>query len=115
MTPKTLTNGVLVGLCLLVASAAHATLLNFDLNWSGASFGNNATATGMITIDDRFFNNPGTNNTSAIPWATDFMITVSGSGEGDGTWSMIDYRSLILDTGGVTLDLTTELVGQPTV
>jgi len=64
MRARTLMNGMLLSLYLLVTSSAHATLLGFDLEWSGAAFGNSATATGMITIDDTVLQNPGFNDAS---------------------------------------------------
>lgn len=112
MRARTLINGMLLSLCLLVTSSAQATLLGFDLEWSGEAFGNSATATGMITIDDTILENPGFNDFPADgAWVVDFMITVLGTEEGNGTWNLTDFFTMFLDIpGGV--DLGTELVGQ---
>ena len=116
MRARALINGMLLSLYLLVTSSAQATLLGFDLEWSGESFGNSATAVGMITIDDTVLQNPGFNDapfptSGGGDWIDDFMITVSGTEEGNGTWNLTDILTIFLDIpGGV--DLGTELVGQ---
>ena len=40
-------------------NSARAELLTFDITWSGQPFGNTATATGSITIEDNVLPNPG--------------------------------------------------------
>lgn len=97
-------------LLFLVPLCANAELRTFDLEWSGESYGNSAVATGTITIDDTLLNNPGF---SADDFATDFSITVEGSGSGDGSWGRGDFNSIFFFTD-TELDLSMELVGQPT-
>jgi hypothetical protein len=109
--PVTAIVAVSVGL----ATSAHASILSFDLDWSGASFGNGATAVGTISLDDALMNNPGSTDTGTAGFITAFSITVSGSAGGDGTFGLADFATIFLDTGGLALDLTQELVGQPTL
>jgi hypothetical protein len=97
-------------LLFLVPLSANAELRTFDLEWSGESYGNSAIATGTITIDDTILQNPGDNFDDFV---TDFSITVEGSGSGDGSWDRSDYNSIFLITD-TELDLSMELVGQPT-
>ena len=101
-------------------SSVQADILMFDLAWSGASFGNSATATGSITIDDTQLPNPGGSGAQA-PFQSigvvDFTITVMGARNGNGTFTLANFRTVRWDSGNLetaTLDLTTELVGQPT-
>jgi len=112
----------------VMTAGAQAEIMDFVLDWSGASFSNSATATGMISIDMGELSNPGLNDTFDNPFVTAFSITVTGSTMGDGTWSLEDYDSIILDTdygpeggdlggGGnpvTALDFSQELIGQPT-
>ena len=112
-----------------LSASANATVLDFILEWSGESFDNNASAVGSISIDDSVFLNPGHNNVFENPgWVTALSITITGSIGGDGTWTLEDFDDVVLDTdyaplpplrggGGpaeTALDLTQELVGQPT-
>jgi hypothetical protein len=100
----------------LGASAANAMPLSYDLAWSGAELGNSAMATGMITIDDTVLPNPGVASGSpAAVGVTAFMITISGASAGNGTFTLGDFSRFIWDTGGGTLDLTMQLIGQPTL
>lgn len=105
-------NNALIYLLLFIFTPviANAELRTFDLEWSGADYGNGAVAMGTITIDDTLLNNPGF---SADDFAIDFSITVEGSGTGDGSWGRNDFNSIFLFTD-TALDLTMELVGQPT-
>lgn len=97
-------------LLLVFPFSANAELRSFDLEWSGAAYGNQATGTGTITIDDTILQNPGNNFDNFV---TDFSITVEGSGAGDGGWGRSDFDSIFLVTD-TALDLSMELVGQPT-
>ena len=87
----------------------------FELVWSGAPFGNGASATGVITLDDAVVANPGSYfGPLAGGGFSDLSFTVTGSGAGDGNFTSADFGSITWNTGGATLDLTHELVGQPT-
>ncbi|MBI5761752.1 MAG: hypothetical protein HZA46_24845 [Planctomycetales bacterium] len=104
---------VLAGL-LVVTPAQAAPILSFDLDWSGASFGNGATATGTLNIDAALLSNPGFSLDSPF---SDFSITVSGATVGNGTFTSSggDFASIFLDIpGAIALDLTMELIGQAT-
>ena len=104
----------------LSTSSTQAELITFDLDWSGAAFGNSSTATGSITIDDAILPNPsnsGPGGNFANLGITSFTITVSGAATGNGTFTEADFDAVAWNTGNsgdAILDLTTELVQQPT-
>lgn len=83
----------------------------FALQWSGAAFGNSASANGLIDFDPSLISNPGF--TDPLP-VNSFSITVTGANSGNGTFSLADYNNFFLATSGGTLDFTKQLVGQPT-
>jgi hypothetical protein len=87
----------------------------FDLTWSGDSFGNQATATGQITIDTLLLANPTPAFVVDDINVRAFSITVSRASAGDGNFRLVDFHTFDWGTNGATLDLTRELVGQPTV
>lgn len=99
----------------VASQQAKAGAVTYAATWSGAPQGNTASATGLITLDTATLPNPGSyGNSSALPsFLLDLTITVSGAGAGDGTFTMSDFQGMYWDTGGGTLDLTTQLVGQP--
>ena len=113
-TMKTTIKAVLAaGLLVMLGTAtANAALLTFDLSWSGEYFDNDATAIGSITIDDEILMNPGFNGLFS-GYITSFSITVSGATSGNGTWTESDFSDIFWYTD-TALDLTQELVGQPT-
>ena len=99
-----------------LAPMASAASISFDLVWSGTPFGNSAAATGVITLDDAVVPNPGTYfGPLAAGGFTDLTITVTDAGAGDGTFTSADFGSITWNTGLAALDLTDELVGQPTL
>jgi hypothetical protein len=102
-------------LLLLVASVANAAPITFNFTWSGASLGNNARATGFITFERTLLANPG-NNGFALPNAavTNLSITVTGAAAGNGTFPLAAFTTVVFETNGGTLDLTRQLIGQPT-
>ena len=110
MFTKILTVAILIT---VMAASAHAGLITFSVEWSGANFGNSAVATGTITLDDTLLPNPGDTGDWPGP-VTALQITVSGASSGNGTFGMADFDSWTWQTNGGTLDLGTELVGQPT-
>lgn len=115
-----LTSLFALGNALCAAAPAAAQSQTFFLSWSGASLGNSAAATGTITIDESQLNNPGLNSSSqfaSLPgnqFVTALDLTVSGSGGGDGHFSLNNFSTVLLDTHGGTLDLNASLIGQPT-
>jgi len=102
----------------LIATGAKADIIQtFDLTWSGAPLGNQASATGTITIDETLLPNPSSGE-EFLPFPDsaflNLSITVTGSPAGDGTFGTSDYAYVAWDTGGVALDLNQDLVGQST-
>jgi len=106
---------LLAGL-LLVTGAAYADVYKtYSLAWSGASFGNNATATGLMTLDLTTLPNPSGFETNIYNDITSLTVTVSGASSGNGTFTKADLPTLVhWWTAGVKLNLLKELVGQPT-
>ena len=118
-TATRLSAGVAVSAAVLAfASApAHATLRTFDLLWSGASYGNTASATGVIVIDDTLLPNPSFGYYFTNPGGIGIQslsVTITGASSGNGTFTLPDFAFVAWDTNGVALDLTQDLVGQPT-
>ncbi|MEP4077702.1 choice-of-anchor Q domain-containing protein [Haloferula sp.] len=93
--------------------AVESERVSFDLEWSGASFGNNATAIGRITFEPSQLANPTAGNTN-LDALMDFTITVSGASSGNGTFSRSNFDIVFWDTGDLPLDFSTELVDQAT-
>lgn len=87
-------------------SPANAVL--FNLQYSGASFGNTATATGQIDIDT-FLLNAGSVSTNMTNSLT---LTISGAASGNGTFTKSDFKSFFFFSPS-PLDYSKELVGQP--
>jgi hypothetical protein len=118
---RQLSIGTLIGVGVLVVAAGQGKADTvFDLAWSGAALGNTASATGTITLNLADVNNPGPTVQAVSPFVTNFSITVTGAGAGDGTFGFSDYNGSSGDggfelyTGGSTLDFTSQLVGQTT-
>lgn len=111
----------LASTALLVAGflqSAQASPLTFLLDWSGASFGNTAEAHGFITFESTLLNSPslpsGIGFALPNPAVLDLSVTVANASSGNGTFGLGDFEFIVWWTGGVALDLSTELVGQPT-
>lgn len=85
---------------------------SFFLDWSGALWNNTAEAHGILTIDNALFPNP-SEYTYLLPGfeVTDFSLTVTGAGSGDGNFQLSDFNAFVWNTV-VTLNLGEELVGQ---
>jgi hypothetical protein len=105
---------LLAGLLLVTAAAYADVFQTYALTWSGASFGNNATATGLMTLDLTTLPNPSGFEDDITSDITSLSVTVSGAKIGNGTFTQADLAFTYWWTGGVTLDMSTELVGQPT-
>ncbi len=112
---------------LLVAAPAAASVVIFDFTFAG----NGATATGNITLDMALLINPGRNvfdisadqiySTGATPYGANIAglvaalsVTVSGATRGNGTFTLVDFDGVLLDTS-VGVDLKQQLVGQTLV
>jgi hypothetical protein len=91
--------------------AVEAERISFDLEWSGASLGNSATATARITIDPDQLMNPGNTEFDTL---IDFSIRVSGASLGNGLFDRTDFDRVFLSMGSQALDVSGELLNQPT-
>lgn len=100
----------------LAAAATANAYTTFYLQYSGVSHGNSAIATGTIVIDTDLLLNPGGlfEPLPLSPTVVGGSLTVSGATSGNGTFTLDDYSDWLWYTGGVALNLSTELVGQPT-
>ncbi len=90
-------------------ATADAATITYQALWSGADFGNTATAVGLITVDLDLVSNPGFNFTVI----TDVVLTVSGAGSGNGTFTTTDFTGTFFFHWNTALDLYAEFVGQP--
>ncbi len=93
-----------------------AELVRYELSWSGAKFGNDAVASGQITIDTSELSNPGVTTQSMNTFVQSFSITIENAVGGNGMYSTEngEVAGIELDTGNSALDLSQELVGQNT-
>ena len=109
-TKNILTLIVAAGLTSFAANANAVT--TFNIRYSGASFGNNASAVGTVTLDEtqlsQKFNFSGFKGAAVLG----LSLTVSGASSGNGTFTFSDFSSWRWDTNGTTLDYSKELVGQ---
>jgi len=110
MKTKNILNLIVVaGLTSFAANANAVT--TFNIRYSGASFGNNASAVGTVTLDETqlsqqfVFSGFGT----AV---LGLSLTVNGASSGNGTFTFSDFGHWRWDTNGTTLDYSKELVGQ---
>jgi hypothetical protein len=116
LTPATLLATVAL-ICWSSLPARADALQTYDVEWSGAPLGNSARASGLITLNLAVLPNPGgcTGPCLSIrPFIQSLTITVTGADAGNGTFGIQDFAMLSWSTGGATLDLTQQLVGQPT-
>jgi hypothetical protein len=99
-------------------SATAGPIQTFDLTWSGAQFGNNATATGQITLDLGQVNNPGSTFQSGNPFVQAFTITVSGASAGNGTFTFNQFNGsptlggFLMNIAAPGVNFSQNLVGQ---
>jgi hypothetical protein len=98
------------------AGTAFASLMTFDVQWSGASLGNTATASGFITFDSAML--PGASDAPGdgdvpipSPAVTDLGITITGATSGNGTFNLADFGEVAF-WAPAPLNLSTELIGQ---
>ena len=76
----------LISASLMAFDAAASTMETFNVAWSGASFGNTATATGFVTFDTSLVGN-------LAPGITDAGITIANAASGNGTFNFSDFSS----------------------
>ena len=93
-----------------LALPVFAAQQTFDLAWSGASFGNTATATGQITFDPSQLT---TFNQVVFPSTvvTGASISIQGATVGNGTFDASDFEFVVIERID-GLDLSRQLVGQ---
>ena len=105
-------------MALLIGGQAKADIMTtFDVTWSGAAFSNGASASGVIVLDTTVLPNPesGDNNLNfGAPYVQSFLLTITGAGAGNGTFNISDFNIFYWNTNGATLNLSQQLVGQPT-
>ena len=117
---------ILLVLLLLLATAlpAAASLIAIDFTFLGFAFTggtNSAEINGTIHFDSLLLSNPGLNvfdlttpaGVAAVPYLT---LTVSNSADGNGTFNLGDFSSVIFDTSILGLNIAegSQLVGQAT-
>ena len=97
---------------------ASASIITFDLSYSGAALGNSAIGTGFISFDDTVLPNIAVHEANVFPATlgiVNFSITISGASSGNGTFGLSDFAGLpdgwVWDLAG-PLNLSANLVGQ---
>jgi PEP-CTERM motif-containing protein len=98
----------------LFGSTPVSAMTTFDLQWSGASFGDSAVATGFVTVDTSAFPHLGGSGGSTgfpSPFVSALQITITGAGSGNGTFTLADFNTITFWTPSV-LDLSQNLIGQ---
>ena len=109
-TKNILTLIVAAGLTSFAADADAVT--TFNIQYSGAIFGNNSSAVGTIILDEtqlsQSFSSPSPFGTTVLG----LSLTVSGAPGGNGTFTLSDFTSWQWTTGGTTFDYSQDLVGQ---
>lgn len=100
----------------LYSEQSEASVIYFDVHWSGMPNGNAAIAHALIGIDETLIPNPGSfSNTSAVPtWFDSITLTISGASSGNGVFSKSDFAGVYWNTAGGALDFDNQLVGQST-
>jgi len=93
----------------LVAVPADAA--TFLFNFSGASFGNTATASGQFDIADSALTAVGANVNPSYGLISNLTMTVSGAGAGNGVFTTGNFVTMFFRAPG-TLDFSRQLVGQ---
>ncbi len=88
-----------LGLMVSAFTACADTFQTYSVAWSGASFGNNATATGWITLNITTLPNPGGPGYDLYSDIVSLTVTVTGAtlSTNDGTWTKGDLAPLSLD------------------
>ena len=97
----------------LMATSAFAAMQTLNIQWSGAGFGNKATATGAITFDNTKLPQIGNPGFISLPATsvTSLTITITGAASGNGTYSLTDFYGLNFSTPKA-LNMSAQLVGQ---
>ena len=97
-----------------LASPAVAEVITLNIQASGASFGNEALATGRITFDSTLLPTAGVQfvQTPLSPAVSGLQLTITGAGNGgNGTFGLGDFSAISFSTT-VTLDFSRQLIGK---
>jgi hypothetical protein len=108
---KTIKRAAAILAAAVLATPAFAAQETFNLAWSGATFGNDAKATGEITIDTSAINSSYTDIMFPDSRVSDLSVTISGARTGNGTFGLSDF-SFAAVWAPSPLDFSKELVGQ---
>jgi len=109
MKTKSTSIALLVLAGLITSTVTANAVTTFNIKYSGASFGNNASAVGTITLNDSVLTQLNPNyNTSVVG----LSLTISGASSGNGTFTASDFSSWYWNTAGTSLDYSKDLVGQ---
>lgn len=102
----------------LLGATVSAAAAPIAFNFTFAERGGTATATGTIVFESTLLQNPttGMGQTFVLPnpAVLNLTVTVTGSAAGNGSFTLDDFSQVYWSTNGGTLDLTRQLVGQPT-
>jgi len=109
---KSAVSAVVISIGLI--GSAVADVVTFDIQASGSSFGNQATATGFITVDTAVLPAIGAQLVPVppSPAVSNLELTITGAAAGgNGTFSLGDFDSLYFWAPSA-LDLGQQLIGQ---
>lgn len=95
----------------LCGSTAFAKQETLNITWSGASFGNTASATGFITFDTDLIPTIGTQPGVPLDQVIDLGITIEGATSGNGAFTKSDFDFIYFASPSV-LNYSTQLIGQ---
>jgi hypothetical protein len=101
-----------VGLIGLIGANANAAFVNAYATWSGASFGNTASASATFKVDTDYLAITPNPVYSEYQWITDIELTVTGAAVGNGTFTSVDFFNAYFNIIGA-VDFSQDLVGQP--
>lgn len=102
---------VSAGLIGLIANA-NAAFVDAYATWSGASFGNTASASATFKLDTDYLASVGvTNLQGGYQWITDIELTVTGAADGNGQFTSTNFVDAYFTAFG-PVDFSQDLVGQ---
>ncbi|WP_293907112.1 PEPxxWA-CTERM sorting domain-containing protein [Phenylobacterium sp.] len=104
---------VTLGAASLAQAALVTTIVKLNVKWSGASFGNDARASGFITFDSNILPDASPGDIHLLPGSgvVDVGVDITGASSGNGHFGLADFRGFVFHSIS-PLDLTHELIGQ---